>query len=68
MSEALGLSPEADGAASPLLRDQELLAIRARAMEIRAANPEGSTEGSPPLPDPLDDFRLHVDAVLGEAP
>lgn len=68
VSEALGLSPGADGAAAPLLRDQELLAIRARAMEIRAAIPEGSTEGSPPLPDPLDDFRLHVDAVLGEAP
>ncbi len=64
VSGALGLSPVPEGQVAPPLGDEELLGIRARALEVRPEPWVGSLEGFRPLPDPVEDFRAHVDAIL----
>lgn len=64
VSEALGLSPVPEGQVAPPLGDEELLSIRARALEVRPEPRVGSLDGFGPLPDPVEDFRAHVDAIL----
>lgn len=63
VSGALGLAALPEGEAAPLLDDDDLLAIQARALEA-LPEPRTSLEGFLPPPDPVEDFRLHVDAVL----
>ena len=64
VSSALGLAPVPEGQTAPLLGDDELLALRDRALEARPEPWAGSLEGFLPLPDPVEEFRLHVDGVL----
>lgn len=68
LSGVLGLGPVEPGEEATRLSDPELEAVGARAREVLATGSGDQPREAGPLPDPVEDFRLHVEGILNGGP